>query len=179
MTAWCWSIAGVDACDKGELACPVRASGRRRLRAGGSIRRRRPRGARRVRGSFLAVHGEDRAEVFADEDAALADLAEEAAFGVASLLLVGGPAEQGRLGERGRGVDVGEAGERVQHLGLAASGWSDDHDPGGVSVNAMRRRCGQRDVDGSGVREVKPSLEDLTHVGDGHAASLRLDGIAS
>jgi hypothetical protein len=69
-------------------------------------------------GLAVALHAENRAEVLEDEDAEIADLAQEAAFGAGGLLPLRRSREQRRHAERGDRLDVRNAGERVEDFGL-------------------------------------------------------------
>ena len=117
----------------------------------------------------VAVLGQHRGEVFGEQDAEVADLAQQAAGGVLGAVTLGGAGQQRGLGDGGCGHHVGQRRAGRQDLGFAAGGWADDEQPHRVAVGEVGDHGGGDREDRRGVVHVQPSLEDgqrLVH-GDG------------
>ena len=130
----------------------------------------------------VAAHAEERAEVFAEDEPEVAQLAEEAALGLARVLFAGRAREERRLGEHGRRVDVGEREERAEELRLAAPGRADEQEPDGGAVEVVRGRRAESRIHRRGIGEPEPTLEDgdglldRARLGRGRAAERRSRG---
>ena len=114
-------------------------------------------------GAGVVVHRQDRRDVLDDQQAALADLAQQPAGGVGGALPSRGRRQQrGVAGDR-TGDDGTDAVECLHGLGLGVGGPGDDQQPDRVAsvVELLDRSGGEHGVEGVGVVVLaEPAVED-------------------
>jgi hypothetical protein len=137
MTAWWRSIVGVQPAISPTLPCqwsvlPPPVPTCRVQLPSCDLAERRERG-----GSRVAVHRQHRTEVLADDDAEVADRAEQAALSAGFALFAGRAGEQRGLGHRRCRVHVREAPGCGQQFRLAPAGRPDQERPDRVAVEQV------------------------------------------
>jgi hypothetical protein len=108
----------------------------------------------------VAVEGEDRTEVFDDEDALVAELVEDAAGRVLCAVFACGAGEKRGDGQRADHPDAGEPVERRHDFGFAAARAADVHHPDGVAlIHHVRDNGRKREKQRGWVGEMQVALE--------------------
>ena len=118
-------------------------------------------------GAGVGVHRQDRGDVLDDEQAAVADLAEQPAGGVlGAVRLRGGGQQRGLAGDRA-GDDGADTVERLHGLGFRGAGTGDDQQPDrvGAVVELFDRGDGEHGVQRVGVVVLaEPAVEHLARL---------------
>ena len=108
----------------------------------------------------VAVWDKTLGEVFGEQDAETADLAQQAAGRVGRTVTLGGAGQQRGFGDGGCEHHVGQRRAGRQDLGLTARRWADDEQPHRVAVGEVGDHGSGHREDGRGVVHMQPSLED-------------------